>query len=130
MTNDFAENAIHQVLWPDADFESIAIGFEDVTIELRESTGRQGVFRCGGHIGFELVGFWGEMIIESAEISMTDPFIEECWNSIAERYRRPPPESGLPARDCDPEWMLFQIRFIDTSVLRVVASEFSWRPRE
>jgi len=116
--------AIHQVLWPDAELESVEIDYDCVTIVVRESTGQTKRIKCLGHIGYECLGIWDEAIIETATLSSVDSLIDCCIELIE---RRP---GGLEAASGNPErnrrrWNLLSIIFIDGSELKVVAAGLS-----
>ncbi len=81
------------ILWPDASLERIDAGYEEFTIRVREDAGSTKVIRCLGYIGFQMVGFWDEVIIEKATVHSNHPFISEC-----ERRLKSLPETGAKTR--------------------------------
>ena len=44
------------VLWPDAEFETLTASFDLAVVEVGESTGAAVQIRCFGYIGFERTG--------------------------------------------------------------------------
>lgn len=87
------------VLWADAQLLGLVASYDQLELEVRESTGRTLRVVADGHIGLELVGFWDEMVIESADIVPKHPFADRCIRSIAERLGQPPPATGSPTRN-------------------------------
>ncbi len=106
------------ILWADASLESIAAEYEEFAIRVREEAGGTKLLRCLGYIGFQMVGFWDDMIIETATLHSRHPFLAEC-----ERRLRQLPESGAKTRTATGNRLL-EIILIDGCRLWVCASQF------
>jgi hypothetical protein len=106
------------ILWADASLEGIEAGYEEFTIRIREDTGSAKLLRCRGYIGFQVVGFWDEAIIETASLHSGHPFIAEC-----ERRLEALPESGSLMRMATGNRLL-EIILIDGCKLLVCANHF------
>ena len=106
------------ILWPDASLEEMAAGYEEFTIRVREEAGGRKVVRCLGYIGFQMVGFWDELIIEAATVHSNHSFIGEC-----ERRLESLPESGAKTRAAKGNQLL-EITLIDGCKLWVCANQF------
>lgn len=124
MTGPSKDDFLHDVLWPDAHLESITIDYEEVRISLEESTGRRMTVSCWGHIGYSMVGFWDEMIVERASCDPKDPFLAECLRSLESRYGQKWFDSGSPARNTR-SWNVLRIVLSDGVELKVAAAQFA-----
>lgn len=118
------ESAFNQVLWPDASLEHVAADYDAVTLRIRESTGQARTIRCEGHIGFCLSGFWDEVIIERAELTLQHPFIERCVSSITRRLGEDWGDSGNEQRNTR-AWKALVVHLSDGSCVEVVAARFT-----
>lgn len=110
------------IVWADASLESIQADYEEFAIRVREDTGGTKLLRCLGYIGFQMVGFWDEMIIEAATLHSRHPFIDQC-----ERRLKQLPEGGSKARTATGNRLL-EITLIDGCRLWVCASQFRSGP--
>src|SRR5437879_2619003 len=81
------------ILWPDASLDRLDAGYEEFIVSVREDAGGTKMVHCLGYIGFQMVGFWDEVIIETATIHSNHPFIADC-----ERRVKSFPESGAQTR--------------------------------
>jgi hypothetical protein len=117
---------LSEVLWPDAEVQSISIDYHDISIQLVESTGRRLVVIGSGYIGYQLTGFWDEVVVERAELSNIDPFLDECLRRHSQAHGRHPSPSGDPTRNLG-TWKVLIIHFSDGIQLRVAAAQFSSR---
>ena len=106
------------ILWPDAGLERLDAGYEEFTIRLREEAGGTKLVHCLGYIGFQMVGFWDEVIIETATIHSNHSFIADC-----ERRLSSLPETGSKTRAATGNHLL-EIILIDGCKLWVCAHEF------
>lgn len=106
------------ILWPDASLGEMAAGYEDFTIRVREEAGGKKVVRCLGYIGFQMLGFWDEVIIETATVHSNHSFISEC-----ERRLKSLPETGAKTRAAAGNQLL-EITLIDGCKLWVCAQQF------
>lgn len=118
--NDHFDDIIEgeSILWPDASLEGVETAYEDFTIRVREETGGRKIVRCFGYVGFQLVGFWDEIIIESARFYTNHSFIEDC-----ERRLNSLPATGAKARTASGNRLL-EITLIDDCKLWVCAPRF------
>ena len=117
------EHAQLNVLWADASLMEVHVGYDELELRLRESTGRTVKVTAVGHIGFELVGFWDETVIESAVLTSSNPFQDRCLASIGERLGDPPPATGSPDRDAR-SFATLAVTLSDGSVLLCSAARF------
>jgi hypothetical protein len=117
------ETLLTDILWPDAELDSASVDYDDVTITVRESTGRQRSIRCEGHIGYELCGFWDEVIVEHAELTEHDEIIERCIRELSQRLGTDWPETGNASRN-DRSWKALIIHLSDGAALKIVAARF------
>jgi hypothetical protein len=114
---------LSNVLWPDAEILSVHIDYHAVTLRIRETSGLERTVRCGGHIGYQLIGLWDEVVVESARLVREDPFLDDCLSAIRVAHGAPPPTTGDPARNRQ-SWRLLSIQLADGAVLRVAAADF------
>ena len=121
---DHSDNGIKGdiILWADASLESIQADYEEFAIRVREDTGGIKLLRCIGYIGFQMVGFWDEMIIETATLHSQHPFLAEC-----ERRLKQSPQGGSKTRTATGNRLL-EITLIDGCRLWVCASRFRSEP--
>jgi hypothetical protein len=112
-SNEVIEGEI--VLWADSSLDGFEVGYEEFSIRIREEGGKALVVRCLGYIGFQMIGFWDEVIIETATLHSDHPFIADC-----ERRVKSLPESGSQMRSAI-ENRLLEITLIDGCQLLVCA---------
>ena len=118
-----AEN-INQVLWADAELESINITYDCLSIKLQESNGQMKLISCFGYINYESIGVWDEIVIAKATIHSSHELIDKNINSINKRLGDSMPDSGCNDRN-NRFWNLLQIRFIDDSELNIIMDRVS-----
>jgi len=106
------------IFWADASLERLDAGYEEFAIYVREDSGVPKKIRCIGFIGFQMIGFWDEIIIETANIHITHPFIGDCEHRI-----KLLPETGTETRFASKN-LLLEISFIDGCKLWVCAKQF------
>lgn len=106
------------ILWPDASLERMDVGYEEFTIRVREDAGGVKVIRCIGYTGFQMVGFWDEVIIETANFHSNHPFIGDSESRLKSL-----PETGSQMRTRIGNRLL-EIVLIDGCKLWVCAREF------
>ena len=123
MTGPSEHHPLENVLWPDADLESITIDYDEVRISVAESTGRRMTVSCRGYIGYSMVGFWDEMIVERASCDPKDPFLAECVRSLESRYGGKWSDTGSPTRNRR-SWNVLRVVLSDGAVLKVAAAQF------
>jgi hypothetical protein len=106
------------IVWPDASLEKIDAEYEEFIIRVQEEVGGRKVVRCLGYIGFQMVGFWDEVIIERAIFHPNHAFTRAC-----ERRLKSLPETGAKTRAATGNKLL-EITFIDGCALWICASQF------
>ena len=106
------------IRWADASLEKIETTYDKVALHLCEDSGQRKLLHGLGHIGFQMIGFWDEMIIEKAAVSSDHPFIAECERRV-ERL----PATGTNARRPTGNRLL-EVTFIDGCRLWVCAHRF------
>ena len=121
--NEGAEK-FDDVLWADAELVSIKTDYDCIIVKILDSNGTIQKLRCNGYIGYESIGFWDEMIISTAKILKSHKLIDNCLNSIRERYENVPPASGNKYRNMN-NWKVVQIIFIDNHEINIVAADIS-----
>lgn len=126
MTGHFKNSVdqIDKVLWSDAEFESLEIDYDSVRIKIGEVNGLSKVITCHGYIGFEGVGLWDEIVIDTAVIYKEHDLIDRSLKSISNAHGEETTDSGSPARNIR-KWNLLQIKFIDDSEINVVMTKVS-----
>ena len=116
-----AGNSLAEISWPDATLVSITADYDAVILVIRESGRRLVRVVCDGHIGFELVGFWDETIIERANLDASGPFLARCLANVETRHGPSPPATGNAPRNGADAFQLV-ITLIDGAQLSVAAS--------
>jgi hypothetical protein len=111
------------VLWADAQLIGIQASYDAFELALRETTGRAVRVVALGHIGFQLVGFWDETVIDSADLVPAHPFADLCVGSIAERLGGFPPATGSPARN-GPRFTTLVVSLSDGATILCTAAAF------
>lgn len=114
---------ISDVLWPDAEIQGVVFNYDDVIVSVREPTGRQVDLRCLGHIGLSIEGFWDEVVVDSADLVATHPFMDRCLASLRERLGDDLPPTGSPSRDAQ-DFTTLVITLSDGARILCTASEF------
>ncbi len=66
------------VLWPDAELESMTMRYETLELAIQETTGATTVITCHGPIGCQVTGFWDEVVISEAQVVEDHPYGELC----------------------------------------------------
>lgn len=112
------------ILWADAQITSLTASYGKVELEVRETTGRQVRVVARGHIGFQLLGFWDEVVVESADLVRAHPFADQCLRSITERLGEPAPPTGSPERNSG-EFVTLAVSLSDGAVLLCAAAAFN-----
>jgi hypothetical protein len=116
------------VLWPDAEIQSLTVTFDEVRIELLEGSGRCVHVSAFGHIGMQIEGFWDDVAVEDAELVEGDPFGERCWESIASRG-----VAGFDTGSVDRNTRSFStlvVTFVDGCRMLLAAARFAAAPVE
>lgn len=112
------------IVWADAELESVTIDYDVVVLSLTETaTGSTRCVRCEGYIGYQMLGFWDEVVVESATVAEEHDFLSRCLASIRGRYPGGLPSTGQPARN-EQLWSLLTLRLSDGAELLIAANKF------
>lgn len=110
--NGHSNESLESVLWADSTVEEISIDYDAVNILVSESSGIRKTIICEGYIGYQVIGFWDELIVESGSVVFDHPFIVHCLESIHARYKNLlPPTGNITRNKCI--WRALQIILID-----------------
>lgn len=121
--NNTKEN-FENILWEDAELESIFIDYDNFVIKINQSNGLQKEIICQGYICYENQSFWDEIIIESAELKDEDPFLSEAIASLKNKLGKNFSNSGNDLRN-KKDWKLLNIVLIDGNEIKIVFSALS-----
>lgn len=88
-----------QVVWADAEIQRIDMDYDDLSFLVLDGSGRLKRVICEGHLGFELAGFWDEMIVDFAELRESGAFLDRCLANISRRLGQSPLPSGNEVRN-------------------------------
>lgn len=127
MISDSSRIEFGKVRWADATLDRVAVDYDVVSLRLRESDGALKTLRAGGYIGYCMVGFWDEMIVERAEILERHDGLDACVDSIRRRLGSGWIDSGNDSRNAR-EWFALLVHFLDGSVLEVFAAQLTVEP--
>jgi hypothetical protein len=112
------------VLWPDAEIESLTFDYDRVRLMVREPTGRVVSVDAHGPVGLEVDGFWDEIIVADADLVENHPFAERCWDSVTSRTTDDPPPSGSPDRNMR-SFLTLVVTLVDGCHVRIAAARFT-----
>lgn len=112
------KSALGQVLWADSELCGLEVEYGDLCLIVRESTGGLKRVICEGSIGYELAGFWDEIVIASVEVMNEGAFLDLCLLNLKRRLGGAAPPSGSEARNREKTWQLVLI-FDDANQLNV-----------
>jgi hypothetical protein len=116
------------VLWPDANLESLSLTYDSITLVVREDEGRRRIEILGsGPIGLELTALWDDLVIAAGRLSPDHDFADRTWERIKSHYQREPPDTGSPSRNRR-RFTTLEVTFVDGSQLLCAAAEFASRP--
>lgn len=118
---------LRNVLWADAEFESLVADYSDVVLEIEESVGTRRRIRCHGYIGYSVPAFWDEVVIDSASVSPDHPMVNESVEALDRRLGANRPPSGDETRN-NGGYQALEVRFSDGGSIVIVASQFSSEP--
>lgn len=117
-------SSINGLIWADAELEGLAVDYDDVVISVTETaTNTARHVRCRGYIGYQAIGFWDEVIVESAWLDPAHDFLSVCRQNLERRFPKGAPETGQHSRN-KRAWTTLVIKLIDGAEMLVVASEF------
>lgn len=117
-----------KIRWADAELRGVNIDYDAVSLIIRESDGALKTLRADGYIGYSLVGFWDEVVIERAEISETHAGLDACVNSIRQRLGTRWLDSGNESRNAR-HWFALLVHFSDGAVLEIFAARLAVETR-
>jgi len=126
--NDHANAAaLATIRWADAELQSVTVDYDAVVLRVRESAGSVRTLRAEGYIGYKLVGFWDEVVIDRAELCDTHPGLDACVDSIERRLGASWLDSGNVARN-GRRWFALLLHLSDGAVLEVFAARVLVEP--
>jgi len=109
------------VRWPDSSIRGISVDYDALKVEIQEG----GKFNldtrtlfCLGFLGFQMIGFWDEVIIRDAKIYSEHHFIAKCEHRVKQQL-----PSGSIERSVEGN-SLFEMELIDGCKLWVCAKHF------
>jgi hypothetical protein len=123
MTGHSSYEAMSKVRWADAEVKAVAIDYDSVCLSILESDGETRTLRAVGYIGYKLIGFWDEIVVERAEMFDRHPFIDECTESINRRLGTRWLDSGNEARNRR-SWFALIVHLSDGSAVEIAAAAF------
>jgi hypothetical protein len=91
--------AYRSFLWADAELLGIAVDYENLSLVLRESTGRLCRAVCEGYIGYEAIGMWDEIVVTEARLNVEGPFLARCCEDLERRLGASRHTSGSEPRN-------------------------------
>lgn len=119
-----ASSDFYKILWSDAEILTITIDYANFILNIRESTGRACRIVCKGYIGYEMNGFWDEIVIAKACLDSEGEFFTRCLESLDTRLGSNRPDSGSEVRNSG-IGMQLTIVLSDGCELRVAMKGFS-----
>ncbi|WP_109487221.1 hypothetical protein [Occallatibacter savannae] len=66
------------IRWADSSLLQIEAGYDNFSILVQEGSGTKKIVTCAGYIGYQMIGFWDEVIVETARVLSDHPFLVEC----------------------------------------------------
>ena len=113
------EAALRAVLWTDAELNGITVDYSDFSLLIRQGDDSLKRVVCEGYLGFELTGFWDEVVISKAEILESGSLLDRCAASLESRLGAKPLPSGSEERNRAVA-VIFAVTFGDGCQLNVV----------
>lgn len=125
MTGPLAEShrSLPGVVAADASLERIELDYDAVRLFVTETNGDRKTITCRGHIGFQIAGFWDEVIIDSMAILKDHPFLIAAKDRCARTPTGELAPSGNPARN-EGTMELLRVLLIDGCEVLIVAAAF------
>lgn len=114
---------INEVLWTDAEIEFFKIDYDSFDIKIIETSGRKVLVSAKGFIGYKVVGFWDEIVIERGVIHDEHDFQNECLSNLKSRLGDKIQPTGCDDRKLD-NLKSLEIKLIDGCSIIVVATKF------
>lgn len=118
---------MNEINWTDSSLLDVKMDYDDVVLRVQEEAAAIWQIRFHGYIGFEVTGFWDELIIDHFQIYDHHPYIDECHEGIRNRTGAKSlsqSASGCPARNQDSK-NLFELTLIDECKFCVVYSSYT-----
>jgi len=115
---------MNNVLWPDAELQTIKVDYDAVIITIQEATGATRTVRGEGYIGYQMCGFWDEIVLVRAELFDQHPAIDRCTDMLTRRMGSAWHVTGNQARN-GRNWKALILHFSDESTFELVAAQFS-----
>ncbi len=112
-----------EILWPDAELESLNIDYDSVDILITDSLERKITISAKGFIGYKVLGFWDENIIDTGIFSKNHEFQKECLENLKYRMGDKLRESGCVDRTLS-DLTTLEIKLIDGCSILIVAGKF------
>nr|WP_319394656.1 hypothetical protein [uncultured Desulfobacter sp.] len=112
---------LNDVLWVDAELIKMEIDYGDVRISITESSEREIKILFKGYIGYSVIGFWDEIVIEKFVLHEKHPFLDSCIQELEKKYGKNLPPSGDDARN-KKEWLLSELCLSDGTSILIVAN--------
>lgn len=109
------------VIWADSHLDKIEIEYDHIALDICESTGREVRVVFYGHIGYKVIGFWDESILEECFIHENHPFLDECIQEIKRNNGEVPLDTGDIFRN-KRKWCVAEICMIDRVTILIVAN--------
>ena len=108
------------IRWPDASIRRLYCDYDAFNVEIQERKGNPAVktLHCCGFLGFQMIGFWDEVIIHDARIHANHDFIAQCERRVVNQL-----PSGSVERVSSGN-RLFEVELIDGCKLWVCAKRF------
>jgi hypothetical protein len=113
-----------EVSWPDAELQRLTIDYDAVMLTVRESTGTERFIRCEGYIGYDMCGFWDEVVVERVELTDRHDAIDRCKNELSRRWGANLTDTGNDQRNSR-TWQALILHLSDGAALELVAARFS-----
>ncbi len=98
---DHSSNLVsfNSILWADAELIGFMANYDVAVVTIKESTGLFRDVICRGYIGYELPGFWDEIVIDRGELLDRDTFLNTCRQRISDCFGGNPLNSGCDERN-------------------------------
>lgn len=112
---------LNDVLWTDSEIEKLEIDYGSVLLTITESTDRERKISFNGYIGYSIVGFWDEIVIQKFLLHDRHPFLDRCIQALETKYGKKLPPSGDEARN-QKEWLLAELSLSDGTSIYIVAN--------
>jgi hypothetical protein len=119
--NGHSNFRLNDILWADSEIEKLEIDYSNVFLTITESNGRKRKISFKGYIGFSVIGFWDEIVIEKLLLHQKHPFLESCVNQLEKKYGKFLPPSGDKARN-NKDWVLSELYLSDGTSIFIVAN--------